>query len=200
MRFMPVISRTVQAASGALLILILSLPACRETLEGSMQLHMLVQYPLVMFAGVLLALAVPQAVARTLSSWNAMGIAGLTAAMLFMTVLMIPRVVDLALVDARVEAAKFAALLFVGSVLRASWRDAGLVVQAFFLGGILPMAIVVGTLYQDAPLRLCNAYGLDDQRELGWSLVCIGVAIAVIWLVGVARIAIASDVDTGLIR
>jgi hypothetical protein len=122
-----------------------------------------------------------------------MGITGLATAMLFMTVLMIPRVLDLVLVDARVELAKFAALLFVGAIFQASWRSAGTIVQAFFLGGILPMTIVVGTIYQSAPLRLCNAYRLDDQHNLGWNLVWLSAAVAAVWLFRTTRSLMASE-------
>jgi hypothetical protein len=41
---------------------------------------------------------------------------------------------DLALLETRVEALKFVALVAAGAVAPASWRAAGPVVQAFFLG------------------------------------------------------------------
>ncbi|MCE9657376.1 MAG: hypothetical protein K8R60_02375 [Burkholderiales bacterium] len=193
-------SRHGQAAIGALLLLMLSLPPLRPLLEESMRLHMLVQYPLVVLAGLLLGRAVSPALARRLSTWNALGLTGLAAAMLVTSVLMIPRVLDLALIDARVEVAKFAALLFVGAVLRSSWREAGNVVQAFFLGGFLPMTIAVGTLYQEMPLRLCNAYRLDDQQDLGQSLVYLAVAMTAVWLVRTARSVIAAEAEEAPVR
>src|SRR4029453_742064 len=101
---------------------------------------------------------------------------------LILAVLMIPRVLDLALVNARVEAAKTVALLFAGAVLHPSWRAAGLVVQGFFLGNVLPMTVIVGNLYQDSPLRLCNAYRLGDQQYLGECLVWLAIVFAVLGL------------------
>jgi hypothetical protein len=59
-----------------------------------------------------------------------------------------------------------------------------LLVQGFFLGNVLPMTAVAGYLYQDSPIRLCNAYLLDDQRRLGQLLVDICIAIALVWLAG----------------
>ncbi len=44
------------------------------------------------------------------------------------------------------------------------------------------MAAVVGQLYIDSPLRLCNAYLLDDQARLGQWLVSIAALLAVGWL------------------
>lgn len=169
------------------MLAVIVLPPLRQTLETSMSLHMLVQYPALMLSGALLAGAVPEAARRRLSAWNALGISGLAAVALCLAVLMIPRVLDLALVDARVATAKAAALLFAGAVLLPSWRAAGLIVQGFFLGNLLPMMLIVGTLYQDAPLRLCNAYRLDDQQQLGQALVAVAVLVALAWFVRVLR-------------
>jgi len=193
-------TRPLRAAFGATALLILAWPPARHLLEDSMRLHMLVQYPLIVLCGALLGQAMPPAATRRLAAWNAMGLAGLVAALLFTSVLMIPRVLDLVLVDLRVEEAKFTALLFVGALLRPSWRAAGRVVQAFFLGSTLPMMVAVGTLYQNAPARLCNAYRLDDQQALGTLLVYLAVAVAVVWLVRTTHEVMRSELDEGLVR
>ena len=95
---------------------------------------------------------------------------------------MVPRVLDLALLDWRVESLKLLALVCSGAALRLSWPLAGTVVQAFFLGNVLPMLAVVGTLYQDSPTRLCNAYLLDDQQTLGTALPFAAAAVFALWL------------------
>jgi hypothetical protein len=166
---------------------VLALPPARQLLESRMTLHMLVQFPLLVAAGFLLARTIPAPARRRIDAWNAHGIAGLLAAVLVQMLLMIPRVLDLALVDGRVEAAKMLALLACGAGLQLSWRRAGLLVQGFFLGNVLPMTAAVGQLYQDAPLRLCNAYLLDDQLRLGQALVVLAVVAAVGFVVQVAR-------------
>jgi ABC-type Fe3+-siderophore transport system permease subunit len=176
-----------QFMAGLALLAALMLPPLRPALESSMSLHMLAQYPTLLLAGALLSAAVQQRVRRPLATCNTLGISGLAACALVLAVLMIPRVLDLALVDLRVEAAKVAALLFAGAVLQPSWRAAGLVVQGFFLGNLLPMMAIVGTIYQDSPLRLCNAYRLDDQQHLGQGLVGIAIVVALGWLVQVGR-------------
>ena len=51
---------------------------------------------------------------------------------------------------------------------------------------MLPMTAVVGQLYIDSPLRLCNAYLLDDQARLGQWLVGAAALVAVGWLAQVA--------------
>jgi hypothetical protein len=183
---LPRIGAIARPLSGLALLAALLLPPLRHALESSMSLRMLVQYPALMLAGTLLAGGVPTGVRRWLAAWNALGISGFAAVALFLAVLMIPRVLDLALADLRVEAAKVAALLFAGAALHPSWRAAGRVVQGFCLGNLLPMMVIVGTLYQDSPLRLCNAYRLDDQQQLGQALVWVASVVAIVWLAHVS--------------
>ena len=172
-----------QAALGLLMVVLLALPAARAALEASMWRHMVLQAPLWMLAGALLAGGLGLRARARVARWNAHGISGLLYAALVLALLMVPRVLDLALVSPAVEAAKCAALVLAGAALRLSWRPAGLVVQGFFLGNVLPMTAVVGQLYIDSPTRVCNAYLLGDQDRLGQWLVSIAAALAVLWLV-----------------
>src|SRR5690606_36151632 len=174
-------ARLRPAAGAALAVACLSWPL-RGWLESGMATHMLVQFPALMIAGALLFEPFADAAQ---SRWNRLGIAGLALAAGVLAVAMIPRLLDLALVDARVEAAKSVALLAAGAALRASWPRAGLVVQGFFLGNVLPMTAVVGTLYRDAPVRLCNGYRLDEQELVGTLLVALAIAAAIAWLLDV---------------
>lgn len=171
--------RRVPLALAALALLVLPL---RSVLEASMRLHMLVQFPLAIAIGCVLAGALPARWRERTQAWNAYGIAGLTACALVLSVLMIPRLLDLALADPVVAAGKWLALLACGAALQLSWRRAGLVVQGFFLGNVLPMMGVAGQLYQDSPLRLCNAYLLQDQVGLGQALVALAAGVAVAWI------------------
>lgn len=170
------------AVAALVVLCVLALPPARRLLESGMTLHMLVQYPLLAGCGFLMAGAMPPGARCRIAGWNAHGIGGLLAAALVLGVLMIPRTLDLALVDARVELAKWLALLVCGAFLRLSWRPAGTLVQGFFLGNVLPMTVVAGQLYQDSPIRLCNAYLLGDQALLGQLLVWLGVTVAFAWL------------------
>ncbi|GGH61269.1 hypothetical protein GCM10010975_24770 [Comamonas phosphati] len=176
-------SRRLQPALGALLCLVLLWPGVRHAMEASMWRHMLLQFPLWMLAGGLLAARVPAGAGR----WNAHGISGLIGVAALMAVLMVPRLLDMALQRPMVEAAKLAALLLGGAALRLSWRPAGLVLQFFFLGNVLPMMAVAGQLYADSPLRLCNAYLQDDQIRLGQWLTALAALLALAWLAGAAR-------------
>ena len=174
------------AAAGLCLGVILALSPVRQWLESSMWRHMLVQFPLWMLVGFCLAGALGARSRERIARWNAYGISGLVATAVVLAVLMVPRVLDLALVRPGIEIAKCFALAVAGAALRVSWRPAGLVVQGFFLGNMLPMMAVVGQLYIDSPVRVCNAYLLDDQARLGQWLVGVAAAVAVLWLGGVA--------------
>jgi len=175
-----------RTAAALLLLLPMLLPPVRGTIESSMTAHMLIQYPCLMLVGAVLVMELPARWLSTARRWNELGIAGLVGCALALSVLMVPRVLDLALVDARVEVLKLVALVASGAALRLSWQRAGVVVQAFFLGNMLPMTAVVGTLYQDSAARVCNAYRLGDQQALGLALVLIAIAMAALWLFRVA--------------
>lgn len=171
---------------GLALVAVLCLPGPRHALEASMWRHMVLQFPLLMAAGALLAAGLPARWRAGLGRWNAQGISGLLAVALVLAVAMVPRVLDLALLRPDVEALKLAALVAAGAALRLSWQPAGLVLQFFFLGNVLPMMVVVGSLYVQSPLRLCNAYLLDDQARLGEWLIGAAASLAVLWLAWVA--------------
>lgn len=173
-------------AGAVLLLAVLVTPAARHALESRMTWHMFVQIPLLLACGVVLATGITGRIRATLDRWNSHGIAGLLAFALATALLMIPRLLDLAVANGAVDAAKALALLASGALLQLSWSRAGLLVQAFFLGNVLPMTGAVGQLYQDSPLRLCNAYLLDDQVRVGQALVALTFAAGVAWLGRVA--------------
>ena len=182
-----------QAGLGLILLVLMALPSARNALEASMARHMLLQFPLLLCSGALLATGIPQRLRQAMVRWNAYGISGLLATALVLAVLMVPRALDLALVNPGIEAAKCAVLVVAGGALRLSWRPAGLLVQAFFLGNVLPMTAVVGQLYIDSPTRICNAYLLDDQALLGQWLVWLALAVAVGWLAQVAWVMVRKE-------
>jgi hypothetical protein len=166
----------------AVAAVLLMTPPVREALESRMAWHMFVQVPLLLACGALIASGATQRLRAALARWNSHGIAGLFAFALVTALLMIPRVLDLAVANIAVDAAKALALLACGALLRLSWTKAGLLVQAFFLGNVLPMTAAVGQAYQDSPLRLCNAYLRGDQVFVGKALVVLAAAVAIAWL------------------
>lgn len=180
--------RLAALALGLLALLIW--PPVRHALEASMTRHMLLQFPLLMLVGAMLSAALPHQAVRALGRWNAHGVAGLVGVAVVLALAMIPRLLDLVLVNDTLEWIKFAMLVLAGAALRLSWQPAGLLVQGFFLGNVLPMGIVVGQVFVDSPVRICNAYLLDDQVRLGQWLTWSCAIFAAAWLVQVARLLI----------
>lgn len=166
---------------------LLALPGARLSLEASMTQQMLVQFPLLALIGFWLGRTFPRRWMLHLNAWNGYGISGLFATALLLSILMIPRVLDLALVDGRIELAKWLALLLCGAAVRLSWQPAGFLVQGFFLGNVLPMTAVAGYLFESSTVRVCNAYLLDNQQRLGQSLVWIAAAIGLAWFGSLVR-------------
>ena len=181
MKGVPSLTPRRSALAALALLGLLALPVARQALEASMSAHMLIQYPLLALAGYWLAAALPPRSLARLQRFNALGITGLFASAMILAILMIPRVLDLALVDGRIALAKALALVFCGGALRLSWRPAGLLVQGFYLGNVLPMMAVVGNLYANSPVRVCNAYLLDDQARLGQLLIWLSAGVALAW-------------------
>lgn len=147
-----------------------------------MALHMLLQFPLILLAGWLLAQGLSEQAKAELQKWNHAGIAGLLAAAMVLMLWMIPRALDMALSDGTMEFWKFLTLALAGMALELSWQAAGLIVRGFFLGNVLPMMMVVGWLYIAAPVRICNAYLTDDQLRAGNGLLALAIAGCVVWL------------------
>jgi len=176
-------------AALALLCLGVALGAYRP-LTSLMSLHMLVQIPLLALAGVFAELAARRRPATSVASdtkrgpWscNEYGVPGLLLASLAGTAWMIPKALDDALTDWRVAAFKYVGLPVAGWVLSASLRLAPAVIKLFFLGNFCWMAAIVGMLYLDQPVRLCNAYLLDDQDWAGRGLIALAIILPLGWL------------------
>ncbi|CAI07751.1 hypothetical protein [Aromatoleum aromaticum] len=169
----------VVAASG--------LPPLRAWLEADMARHMLLQFPLLLLAGGLLASALPARLRRCIDACNVHGLSGLFLFLLVSGFWMVPRALDEALLSVWVELAKFGSLLGAGAGLQLSWRAAAPIVQAFFLGNWAWMSAAVGLLYQDVTVRLCNLYLLDQQLVAGRGLVVLALVLPVIWVGTLAR-------------
>lgn len=170
-----------RAGVGALLWIVLALPPLRHLFEARMTLQMLVQLPLLVLAGWLVARAVPRGVDAALARWNAGGIAGLILASLAGMLWMLPRMMDASVDDAWLALAKFASVpLLVGVPLALGWPRAGFVVRGVFLLEATATAFRIGWLYLASPGRLCSNYLLGDQQRLGRYLLAIGAATCLV--------------------
>ncbi len=162
--------------AGVAIIFALALPLVRDWLEHEMITHMLVQIPLLAFAGALLAIDLPASWKARMDAWNRGGVSGTLVAVIASSWWMVPRALDSALASPEAELLKFASLpLLVGAPLALSWRPLGTIGRGFLIVNVLPMWAVVGWMYVAAPSRVCNYYLLDQQVIAGTALLWVAV-------------------------
>lgn len=163
--------------------LVLWLPAVRNGLEHDMAVHMAVQMPLLIALGALVAAAY-RFEPRWLAAADWLGIPGIAAVVLGTSFWMLPRALDQAIADSRVDLVKFLTLpLLVGMPLGLSWRRMPPLGRAFIWANFIPKLGAVGGLYLGAPTRLCAYYRLDQQELAGWTLIAIAVALGITWFI-----------------
>lgn len=167
---------------GAMIILILLTPFLRTKMESDMVLHMLIQIPLIVFSGWLLAKAISEQTRARLEKWNHAGVTGLLMTSLILMFWMLPRPLDMVLTNNTLEFLKFISLALAGAALAQSWTTASMIVRGFFLGNVLPMMMVVGWLYVVSPIRICNSYLTNDQVRTGNGLIALAIAGSLVWL------------------
>lgn len=175
--------RQAFAWMGIVILGVLAIPPSRTALEASMATHMLVQIPLAAAAGALLAHSLPSRVIALLGRYNDHGIPGIVLALGIAAYWMIPRALDAALASAAAETMKFVSLpLLVGLSLALSWPRLHPIAKGFVVANWIPMLAVVGWLYRESPMRLCNYYLLDQQVAAGNLLVALAAVLAALWL------------------
>jgi len=177
--------RSLLAASA--LWLALATPPARAWLEASMTLHMLVQLPLLAGIGYYMGRVWLQSppdgsAARALGgvqSFNAGGITGLLGATFVMVLWMLPRFLDLARLDAPVDALKYLSVTAAGVAVALSWPRLPAIARAVVHLEVIATLFRFGWGYLAAEERLCLAYLAGDQQRAGELLLWFGVAYAV---------------------
>jgi hypothetical protein len=145
-----------------------------------MALHMLVQLPLLAWIGYRIGSAWgrsrPLAV---LQSFNAGGITGLLIASFVMLLWMLPRPLDLARLDAGIDALKFLSVPVAGIAVALSWQRVPAIARAVVHLEVIATLLRFGWGYLAAEQRLCLAYLAEDQQTTGILLIVLGAAYAV---------------------
>ena len=188
-RFTPIAALAVTVLAVAL-----SVPPLRRLIEQSMVWHMVVQMPLLALGGWLLMSAAQRQQRSSLSAWptrlshwNRYGLTGFIAALMVFAYWMLPLTLDRAVVLPTADALKVISLLAAGALLRHSFSHSPAVLQLFFMGSAVPMAMWLGSYFASTDLRLCNAYSLQSQVNTGWGLAALAGALGAVWLLGVVR-------------
>ena len=174
-------------------MLLMAAAVLRQPLTETMSRHMLVQIPLILVAGMLVAHAWMSDDSSPRRGWagdfmlkyrkyDEWGVPGLMFVTFIGAYWMIPKALDEAVLSLPAELFKFSILFLGGLILVDSLKRAPNVIKLFFVGNFSWMTAIVGLLYQDDSLRLCNAYLVSDQVWAGRGLVAVAVGLPLFWL------------------
>nr|WP_309098812.1 DUF1404 family protein [Fredinandcohnia onubensis] len=168
---------------GLLLLLFVSLPYIRSLLEESMVGTMLIQYPLLIGSGYVLAKGFPRKWRGFFVYYNENGIAGILITICVVGFWVLPRSVDAALNEPILEITKYMSLsLLAGVLLFYSWQLLGPISKAFIWANVISMIFVMSWLYSVSPARLCNNYLVTAQQQLGKAMFVLGLVICIIFI------------------
>ncbi len=167
-----------QSIYGLVLFIFLALPPVAELLESIMIIHMHMQMPLLVAAGCLMARALQLRQAAFLDKWNRTGVPGMLLFLIVTAYWMLPRAMDEAIASHYAELFKFISLPFLAGVpLRDSWPRLSANVKHASLLLYTILFAVMGWLYIQAPVQLCNNYLLIEQITLGWGFLTMAACL-----------------------
>lgn len=157
----------------------------RHVLEADPVTHVLVQLPLLVWCGAVMASYVVNSKANwPEANWNKTGIAPLLLAIFAAAFWMLPRSIDSAITSPLMAVAKYISLpLLVGVPLAIGWARAHPLLKGFLKAQSISMLGVLAFLYTYSPVRICNVYLVDDQVRLGTGFLVAAVVLALIWTV-----------------
>jgi len=154
--------------------------ALREPLESDPVTHILVQLPLLAFAG---ALLVSNSTVGS-GDWNRGGFASLAIALFATAYWMLPRSIDSALASPVVDAVKFVSVpLLIGAPLAIGWARAHPILKGVLKAQAVSMLGILAFLYTHAPMRICNAYLVEDQMRLGYGFLFTALGVSLLWII-----------------
>lgn len=169
-----------QAIYGLVLYVFLMLPPVASLAESIMTVHMHMQMPLFVIAGMLMAPYLKQRFPGFFSKWNHNGVPGILLFFIIMVYWMLPRAMDEALAYQSVEIFKFISLPFLAGVpLRDSWNKLGSIGQNVILVSFSIISGLMAWLYIFSPTQLCNNYLKVEQITLGWAFLFLGLSIII---------------------
>jgi hypothetical protein len=171
-------------AAGLGLWAILALPPVRAALEATLAGHMVAQIGLLATAGWWLGRGLGPIRADELAGCNRFGATGVVVALFTLVFWMLPISLDKALTEPVWEVGKFVSVpLLLGLPLARSWPRLGGLARGALWANAVSMLVVMGWVYHEAPVRLCNNYLVDQQLLLGLTMWALAAAIALYWTV-----------------
>jgi hypothetical protein len=160
----------------------------REIVEGSMVLHMALQFPLLLLAGACAAVLLERRRPTLAAAWARFDRDGLLGTIGLSGVAglwMVPVALDAALLDPGMAAWKYTSWCFAGWCVALAWPGMATAMRLFLLGNLAWMSFSVGLLYAETEQRLCVSYRFDEQAWAGGAL-CVAALMLLGGIVGVA--------------
>jgi hypothetical protein len=169
-----------QSFYGLLLWIFLVAPPVANFMESVMVIHMHMQMPMLVIAGMLMARFFQKRFPGFFEKWNSNGVPGITLFVVIMVYWMLPRTMDEALTSQLVESFKFISLPFLaGFSLRDSWKKLALFGKNLIIISFTVLFIGLGWLYIWSPVQLCNNYLVIEQVTLGWGFLTTAIGMVV---------------------
>jgi hypothetical protein len=169
-----------QSFYGMLLWIFLVAPPVANFMESVMVIHMHMQMPMLVIAGILMACFFQKRFPGFFEKWNSNGVPGITLFVVIMVYWMLPRSMDEALTSHLVEGFKFISLPFLAGI---SLRDSWIKLNPFGKNSIIIIFTVLflglGWLYIWSPVQLCNNYLVIQQVTLGWGFLTTAIGMVV---------------------
>jgi hypothetical protein len=169
-----------QSFYGLLLFIFLVIPPVADFMETLMVIHMHMQMPMLVIAGMLMAPFFQKRFPNFFQKWNSNGIPGITLFVIIMVYWMLPRTMDEALTSPLVEGFKFISLPFLAGIsLRDSWKKLNPFGKNSIIISFTVLFIGLGWLYIWSPVQLCNNYLMIEQVTLGWAFLLTAIGMVV---------------------
>lgn len=172
-----------QALYGLILYLFIMVPPVVELAESVMVVHMHMQMPLLVVAGMLMSPFLQQKFPSFFKKWNGNGVPGILLFLIIMSYWLLPRAMDETLTVPAVEIFKFISLPFLAGVpLRDSWKKLSTAWKntVFIITSVLYG--LMAYLYIFSESQICNNYLVVEQVTLGWAFLFTAVAILVYFI------------------
>lgn len=169
-----------QSFYGLLLYIFLVIPPVANFMESIMAMHMHMQMPMLVIAGMLMARFLQNRFPSFFEKWNINGVPGILLFVIIMVYWMLPRTMDEALTTNTVELFKFFSLPFLAGVpLRDSWKKLSSLGKNVVIIFFTITYIGLGWLYIWSPVQLCNNYLVIEQVTLGWAFLTTAIGLVV---------------------
>lgn len=192
---LPACTVATDRAVGALRHLLAAAPLAlawapaRHFIEAHMVLHMMLEFPMLLASGLMVhhlsrhwRAAERLAKRAEAADWH--GWVGAVAVLLVAMTWMLPTMLDLAVLEPAVAAAKYASWWATGWLLAGSLSRMDPEGRLFTTGNLAWMMGTAGMLYLESEQRLCVNYLWDDQQLTGYALVAAATALGLstFWL------------------